>query len=59
MNGNESLMDLFKDPETIHSLSMGEKLLGSTIAMVLGLGITFITVGLMAMAFMCFSGLKL
>ena len=24
-----------------------------------GLGITFITVGLMAMAFMCFSGLKL
>jgi Na+-transporting NADH:ubiquinone oxidoreductase subunit E len=24
-----------------------------------GLGITFITVGLMAMAFMCFSGLEL
>ena len=24
-----------------------------------GLGITFITVGLMAMAFMCFSGLKI
>ena len=41
MNGNESLMDLFRDPETIHSLSMGDKLLGSTITMVLGLGITF------------------
>lgn len=41
MNGNESLMEVFKNPDTIHSLSMGEKLLGSTITMVLGLGITF------------------
>lgn len=41
MNGNESLMELFRDPNTIHSLSMSEKLLGSLITMVLGLGITF------------------
>ena len=41
MNGNESLMELFRDPNTIHNLSMGEKLLGSTITMILGLGITF------------------
>ena len=41
MNGNETLMDLFKDPNTIHSLSFGEKMLGSTITMLMGLGITF------------------
>ncbi|MBQ6401928.1 MAG: OadG family protein [Firmicutes bacterium] len=41
MNGNESLMDIFKDPTTIHSLSFGEKMLGSTVTMIMGLGITF------------------
>ena len=41
MNGNETLMDLFRDPNTIHSLSFGEKMLGSTITMIMGLGITF------------------
>ena len=42
MNGQEqSLMDLFSDPNTIHSLSFGEKMLGSTITMIMGLGITF------------------
>lgn len=41
MNGNENLMDLFRDPNTIHSLSMGEKMAGSFITMLLGLGITF------------------
>ena len=43
MNGQEqSLMDLFSDPNTIHSLSFGEKMLGSTITMIMGLGITFL-----------------
>lgn len=41
MTGNESLMDIFKDPTTIHSLSFGEKMLGSTVTMIMGLGITF------------------
>ncbi len=41
MNGNETLMDLFRDPTTIDSLSFGEKMLGSTITMLMGLGITF------------------
>ena len=37
----QSLMDIFSDPNTIHSLSFGEKMLGSTITMIMGLGITF------------------
>lgn len=37
----QSLMDLFSNPETIHSLSFGEKMLGSTVTMIMGLGITF------------------
>ena len=41
MNGNETLMDLFRDPETMQSLSFGEKMTGSLITMVLGMGITF------------------
>lgn len=41
MNGNETLMDIFKDPELIHNLSFGEKMLGSTVTMIMGLGITF------------------
>ena len=41
MNEGNSLMDLFSDPNTIHSLSFGERMLGSTITMIMGLGITF------------------
>ena len=37
-----SLMEQFANPETIHSLSFGEKMLGSTITMVMGMGITFL-----------------
>ncbi len=37
----QSLMDLFSNPETIHSLSFGERMLGSTVTMIMGLGITF------------------
>ncbi|MBQ9015747.1 MAG: OadG family protein [Firmicutes bacterium] len=37
----KSLMDIFSDPSTIHSLSFGEKMLGSTVTMIMGLGITF------------------
>ena len=42
MNGNETLMDLFKDPETIHNLTFGQKMAGSAVTMVMGLGITFL-----------------
>ena len=38
----QSLMEIFSNPETIHSLSFGEKMLGSTITMIMGLGITFL-----------------
>ena len=37
------IMDIFSNPETIHSLSFGEKLLGVGFTMVLGMGITFIS----------------
>ena len=38
---NMSLMEIFTNPETIHSLSFGDKMLASTITMIMGLGITF------------------
>lgn len=38
---NMSLMDIFSNPETVHSLTFGEKMMASTITMILGLGITF------------------
>ena len=41
MNGEQSLMDLFSDPNTIHSLTFGQRMLGSTVTMIMGLGITF------------------
>ena len=41
MNGNETLMDLFRNPETMQSLTFGQKMEGSLITMVMGLGITF------------------
>ncbi|MBQ0078833.1 MAG: OadG family protein [Eubacterium sp.] len=37
-----SLMEIFANPETMHSLSFGEKMLGSTITMIMGIGITFL-----------------
>ena len=41
MNGEQSLMDMFSDPNTIHSLTFGQRMLGSTVTMIMGLGITF------------------
>ena len=36
-----TLMELFANPETIHSLSTGEKLVGSLVTTGMGMGITF------------------
>ncbi len=36
-----SLMEQFSDPNLIGNLTVGEKILGSTITMIMGLGITF------------------
>lgn len=36
------LMEQFANPETVHSLSMGEKLAGAGITTIMGMGITFI-----------------
>lgn len=38
---NMSLMEIFSNPDTMHTLSFGEKMMASTITMILGLGITF------------------
>lgn len=35
------LMEKFADPSLIDSMSMGDKMLGSTITMIMGMGITF------------------
>ena len=37
-----SLMEQFSDPNTMHSLSFGDKMLASTITMLMGIGITFL-----------------
>lgn len=37
-----NLMDIFSNPETIDSLTFGQKMEGSVITMILGLGITFL-----------------
>ncbi|MBQ9708409.1 MAG: OadG family protein [Firmicutes bacterium] len=37
-----SLMEQFTNPETMHALSFGEKMAGSTITMLMGLGVTFL-----------------
>ena len=42
MNGEQSLMDMFSDPNTIHSLTFVQRMLGSTVTMIMGLGITFL-----------------
>ena len=36
-----TLMDLFANPETIHTLTTGEKLVGSLVTTGMGMGITF------------------
>ena len=36
-----SLMELFSNPDTMHSLSFGEKMAGSAVTMLMGMGITF------------------
>jgi len=36
------MMDLFADPVKFYTLSFGDKMLGSTITMIMGMGITFI-----------------
>ncbi len=38
---NMTLMEIFSNPEVMHTLSFGEKMLASTITMIMGLGITF------------------
>ncbi|MBQ3466197.1 MAG: OadG family protein [Firmicutes bacterium] len=38
---NMTLMEIFSNPDTMHSLTFGEKMLASTITMIMGLGITF------------------
>lgn len=37
-----SLMEIFTNPDTIHTLTFGQKMQGSLITMALGLGITFL-----------------
>lgn len=37
-----SLMEIFSDPNTINTLSFGEKMLASAITMLMGMGITFV-----------------
>ena len=36
-----SLRELFSNPDTMHSLSFGEKMAGSAVTMLMGMGITF------------------
>ena len=38
---NMSLMEIFSNPDTMHSLSFGAKMQASLITMIMGLGITF------------------
>ena len=37
-----SLMEQFTNPETMHALSFGDKMIASTITMCMGMGITFL-----------------
>lgn len=37
-----SLMEQFSNPETMHALSFGDKMLGSTVTMLMGMGVTFL-----------------
>ena len=38
---NMSLMEIFSNPELMHSLTFGQKMQASLITMIMGLGITF------------------
>ncbi|MGX8774009.1 MAG: OadG family protein [Bacillota bacterium] len=38
---NMSLMEIFSNPDVMHTLTFGQKMLASTITMIMGLGITF------------------
>ena len=38
---NMTLMEIFSNPDVMHTLSFGEKMLASTITMIMRLGITF------------------
>lgn len=44
------ILEVFKDPSTIHSLTMGQKFVASLMVTVLGMGVTF--VGLIAIQYM-------
>ncbi len=37
-----TIMEQFANPETIHSMSLGDQMIGSTITMIMGIGTTFI-----------------
>ncbi len=52
---NMSLMEIFSNPDTMHSLTFGEKMLASTITMIMGLGITF-TVLILSWIFIAIMG---
>lgn len=41
------LMDKFADPELFETLSFGDKMLGSTVTMLMGMGITFVVLMLL------------
>ena len=38
---NMTLMEIFSNPDVMHPLTFGQKMLASTITMIMGLGITF------------------
>ena len=38
---NMTLMEIFSNPDVMHTLTFGQKMLASTITMIMGLGITF------------------
>jgi len=41
------ILETFKNPETIHSLSMSDKLMASLVVTILGMGITFVALVLL------------
>ena len=38
---NMTLMEIFSNPDVMHTLTFGQKMLASTITMIMGLGLTF------------------
>ena len=47
-----TLMELFANPETIHSLSTGEKVIGSLVTTGMGMGFTFVILILLCLIIM-------